>query len=147
MCEYEDFPQKDMTRAKRRKTDYKKAVRKKRITEEIYNSGEYGGYFNNLHQFSKNKIHCSCPMCRAKTNQKKLKGNGYGKRGIGTFNMWSVPPKYEVTENGVEIIFSGTVNKEMYSSFGFTKGRKNKNWKFSDIKKVEKMDSEMAEYI
>ena len=32
--------------------------------------GKYGMY-DNLHQYSKNKIHCSCPICSAKTNNKK----------------------------------------------------------------------------
>ena len=31
-----------------------------------------GGFYKNLHQYSKNKVHCSCPMCSAKT---KNKGN------------------------------------------------------------------------
>ena len=26
--------------------------------------------YNNLHQYSKNKIHCSCPMCSPKTRNK-----------------------------------------------------------------------------
>ena len=28
------------------------------------------GFYKNLHQYSKNKIHCSCPICSAKTNNK-----------------------------------------------------------------------------
>lgn len=28
------------------------------------------GWYDNLHQYSKNKIHCSCPMCSAKTRNK-----------------------------------------------------------------------------
>lgn len=28
------------------------------------------GFYDNLHQYSKNKIHCSCPMCSAKTRNK-----------------------------------------------------------------------------
>lgn len=52
------------TRAERRKNDYKKAVRKKNICEHHYGFP----YYDNLHQYSKNKIHCSCPMCTNKTN-------------------------------------------------------------------------------
>lgn len=55
------------TRAERRKIDYKKAIRKKNICEHIYGLDEYV-YYDNLHQYSKNKIHCSCPMCTKKTN-------------------------------------------------------------------------------
>lgn len=69
-CEAEDlgaeleFPRKDLGRGKRRKTDYAKAVRKERIAKELY-----GTWFNNLHAYSKGKIHCSCAMCAAKTNR------------------------------------------------------------------------------
>lgn len=52
-----------------RHTTYKKAKRKKQISEDVYNC--IGPYYDNLHQFSKNKIHCSCPMCNRKTNLKK----------------------------------------------------------------------------
>ena len=48
----------------------KKAIRKKRITEEVYFEGKLYPYYNNLHQYSKNKIHCSCPLCSDKTNNK-----------------------------------------------------------------------------
>lgn len=53
------------TRAERRKNDYNKAIRKKNICEHHYG----WGYYDNLHQYSKNKIHCSCPICSAKTNK------------------------------------------------------------------------------
>lgn len=52
------------TRAERRKTNFRKALRKKNICEHIYG----WGYYDNLNQYSKNKIHCSCPMCTEKTN-------------------------------------------------------------------------------
>lgn len=54
------------TRAERRKNDYAKAIRKKNISEQHYGFS----YYNNVHQYSKNKIHCSCPLCSAKTNGK-----------------------------------------------------------------------------
>ena len=53
------------TRAERRKNDYRKAVRKKRIAEECMGVT----FYNNTHQYSKNKIHCSCPLCSAKTGK------------------------------------------------------------------------------
>lgn len=62
-----------------RDVGYRKAKRKQRITEEVYWDGLSHPYYNNLHQFSKNKIHCSCPMCSAKTrNKKRRKNNGRG---------------------------------------------------------------------
>lgn len=52
-----------------------KAKRKKKIAEEVYYHGKEFPYYDNLHQYSKNKIHCSCPMCSRKTNNKGKKGN------------------------------------------------------------------------
>ena len=49
--------------AEKRHNDWKKAIRKRNI---IHNYGF--DYYDNLHQYSKNKIHCSCPMCRGKTD-------------------------------------------------------------------------------
>lgn len=54
------------TSAERRKNNYSKAIRKKNISEHHYGFS----YYDNLHQYSKNKIHCSCPLCSAKTNGK-----------------------------------------------------------------------------
>lgn len=55
-------------RAEKRHNDWKKAIRKRRIVKEVYcwNNELY----DNLHQYSKNKVHCSCPFCRAKTAKK-----------------------------------------------------------------------------
>lgn len=54
------------TVAEKRHNDWKKAIRKKKIINA------YGwDYYDNLHQYSKNKIHCSCPFCRAKTAKGK----------------------------------------------------------------------------
>ena len=62
-------------RAEKRHNDWKKAIRKKKIINA------YGwDYYDNLHQYSKNKIHCSCPMCSAKTKnkgKKRLKHGNY----------------------------------------------------------------------
>lgn len=53
------------TRAERRKNDYNKAIRKRNIAEHNYGWSYYG----NLHQYSKNKIHCSCSLCSAKVSK------------------------------------------------------------------------------
>ena len=53
------------TRAERRMNDRNKAARKKNICETHYGFS----YYDNDHQYSKNKIHCSCPLCRAKSNE------------------------------------------------------------------------------
>ena len=55
------------TRASRRRKDYVKALRKKRISDNY--CGNYP-YYHHLHQYSKNKIHCSCPLCASKSKDK-----------------------------------------------------------------------------
>lgn len=57
------------TRCTRRKRDAAKALRKQRISRQIYRSTGHE-YYRNLHQYSKNKIHCSCPLCAAKTTMR-----------------------------------------------------------------------------
>ena len=53
------------TKAERRKNDYSKAIRKKNIAEHNYGFS----YYDNIHQYSKNKVHCSCLLCSAKTSK------------------------------------------------------------------------------
>lgn len=64
-----------MISARNRDLSRRKALRKRRIAREIYSHGSYTcEYYDNLHQYSKNKIHCSCPMCSAKTRNKGKRG-------------------------------------------------------------------------
>ena len=56
------------TRAQRRFTDRHKALRKRRIVKDVYRWDE--GWYDNLHQYSKNKVHCSCSMCGCKTHNR-----------------------------------------------------------------------------
>ena len=51
-------------RAERRKLRQKIIRRKKKIAKEVYGFP----YYHNDGEYSKGKIHCSCPMCSAKTN-------------------------------------------------------------------------------
>lgn len=55
-----------MTGGENRRRSILKALRKKRIDNHIC------GYhiYKSLHQYSKNKVHCSCPGCSAKTRNK-----------------------------------------------------------------------------
>ena len=67
------------SRAYNRDVSRRKALRKRRITKEVYHEE---GYYDNLHQYSKNKIHCSCPLCSAKTRNKgkrRKSARGYEK--------------------------------------------------------------------
>lgn len=43
-----------------KKIDWTKAKRKSSISSHVLGHS----YYDNLHQYSKNKIHCSCPLCR-----------------------------------------------------------------------------------
>lgn len=60
------------TRAERRHNDWKKAIRKRKIAHEVYYSlsDDMWEWYDNLHQYSKNKIHCSCCLCGSKTKNK-----------------------------------------------------------------------------
>lgn len=55
-----------------RHKSFVKARRKQKISRSIYYSSPYssGDFYNNFHQYSKNKIHCSCPLCSTKTRNK-----------------------------------------------------------------------------
>lgn len=70
-----------MISARNRDLSRRKALRKRRIAREIYSHHGYTcEYYDNLHQYSKNKIHCSCPGCSAKTRNKgkrRQKANGW----------------------------------------------------------------------
>lgn len=59
-------------RGNRRYQTYLKAKRKERIVHEL---GDYWHY-PHFGQYRKGKIHCSCPMCAAKTNTKINKSRG-----------------------------------------------------------------------
>lgn len=90
------------TRAWRRYKNYTKAKRKREI--DFYDYYWYfhkpsnnpldfslkSGWYNNLNQYSKNKIHCSCPMCSAKTRNKGRHRN----RGRG----WDPSINYSITD-------------------------------------------------
>lgn len=101
-----------MNRGKRRKLNITKALRKKKIAEEF----GHIIYYDNLHQYSKNKIHCSCPMCSgtAKTNSKHINKGGINSLGKNF-------------------------------GFGTTNHRKGKNWSVADLKQIERMDVDMSD--
>ena len=61
-----------MVGGKNRYLSKKKALRKRKIDRQISYDGSHEMY-DNLHQYSKNKIHCSCAHCSAKTRNKGKK--------------------------------------------------------------------------
>lgn len=146
-----EYLTKDMTRRKRRKQNFRKAIRKERITRKIYHTKplkESGWhYYESLNQYSKNKIHCSCPMCSEKTNTKKNKGKGYGKRGKRENDMWITPPIQKYDDNGnIEVIIPGKPKKNRNSGYWVTNERNGKNWSMQDKKRIQAMEEELIEY-
>lgn len=67
------------SRAYNRDVSKRKALRKKRISDNFWPHASDYPYYDNLHQYSKNKIHCSCPLCSQKTKNK-------GKRARKNYN-------------------------------------------------------------
>ena len=60
-----------MMGAYNRDVSRRKALRKRRISRyDYYYRVEEKDYYDNLHQYSKNKIHCSYPACQTKTRNK-----------------------------------------------------------------------------
>ena len=53
---------KNHSRSHSRKMNIKHALRKQKISRDVLGVD----YYDNLHQYSHNKIHCSCPLCRRK---------------------------------------------------------------------------------
>jgi hypothetical protein len=50
-----------------RSISIRKAKNKRQKSKAVHRGYEW---FNNLHQYSKNKFHCSCPYCSMKTRNK-----------------------------------------------------------------------------
>lgn len=66
------------TLAEKRHNSVTKAIRKRKISEQVY----HFSWYNNLHQYSKNKVHCSCPLCSGKTKKHRPAfGAEKGRRG------------------------------------------------------------------
>ena len=57
------------SRAERRSLDLKKAKRKQKISREVYGVD----WYPDLHRYSKGKVHCSCPICATKTNNRRTR--------------------------------------------------------------------------
>lgn len=107
--------EKDRSRAERRYIDEVKALRKQKISKEVY----HFDWYKNLHQYSKNKIHCSCPMCSSftKTNRKRWKGAG---------------PRWRA--------HSG------YCGWGSTSERNGKNWPKAELKRIQSMIDDLGDF-
>lgn len=71
------------TRAERRHNDWTKAKRKKAISDAYSCFGFLHPWYDNLHQYSKNKIHCSCGMC---SRYHKTKNKGHKRQIAGNYS-------------------------------------------------------------
>lgn len=88
------------TLSERRHNNWKKAIRKRRIDREKDGTNNHKDWYDNLHQYSKNKIHCSCPMCSAKTNNKHRSGA----RGWEPSENWSLQDTKRIEEMNDQIL-------------------------------------------
>jgi hypothetical protein len=92
---------------------WRHAIRKRRIAKMIYaswyNESDWE-YYSNLHQFSKNKIHCSCPLCSAKTRNK-------GKRRKNAHSS-ALSLNYKISD--LRKIQRLEMSKEDYENFDFS---------------------------
>ena len=82
--------------AEKRHNDWRKAIRKRNIVRDIYGWDE--GWYDNLHQYSKNKIHCSCPLCASKTRGKTVKKTG------GPGENWSIQDEKRIEEMNDQLL-------------------------------------------
>ena len=57
------------TRAERRHNDWMKIRKKTSIIKNVWNEEDWfeGFWEHQKHRLSKDKVHCSCPICSAKT--------------------------------------------------------------------------------
>ena len=97
---------KSMSRAYNRDVSKRKALRKKRIAEEVYYDGKEHPYYNNLHQYSKNKIHCSCPMCSPKTRNKGRRNRKNYQRAL---NYKASELKRQISMDDEELEYTGSI--------------------------------------
>lgn len=58
------------TRQETRANTWKHAIRKRKIARAVYHSDK--DYYDNLHQYSKNKIHCPYPLFRQKNGDNSV---------------------------------------------------------------------------
>ena len=65
------------SKAYNRYVSRRKALRKRRIAREIYPNGDKCPYYDNLHQYSKNKIHCSCSAKTRNKGKHRYKNENY----------------------------------------------------------------------
>ena len=103
-----------MMGAYNRDVSFRKALRKKRISDSYSFCSNHEPWFDNIHQYSKNKIHCSCPMCSSKTRNK-------GRRDRKNYHRSINYKKTDLTQ-------MMSMDEKMYDFDGTIIHRRYKNW-------------------
>lgn len=103
-----------MMGAYNRDVSFRKALRKKRLAKETCWSPSGWEYYDNVHQYSKNKIHCSCHCCSTKTRNKGRRQRGNYRRSIN----------YKKSD----LIQMMSMDDQMYEYNGKKIHRRYKNW-------------------
>lgn len=93
---------KSTSRAYNRDVSRRKALRKRRLDKQLSYYWEHGSLYDNLHQYSKNKIHCSCRLCQQKTRNKGKRRFRYGNYAPSLNYKVSDLRKIEAIEAGLE---------------------------------------------
>jgi hypothetical protein len=111
-----EFPHKSQRRSIRNKKDFSKAKRKSKLVHYIYPDGWNAP---SLNYFKKNKIHCSCPMCSAKTNDNHNRSNGpvdgfRGTRMTGTHHRYGKKNYKPSDQKRIDKLVS--IEKEFYNT-------------------------------
>lgn len=78
-----------------RDQDYRHAIRRRNLDRAL-SSYLFGDWYNNLHQYSKNKIHCSCGLCSCKTNGSRARRHGV--KTMEPAENWSMKDKKRIDE-------------------------------------------------
>lgn len=97
-----------MISARNRDVSRRKALRKRRLARELYHWGT-SDYYDNLHQYSKNKIHCSCPICSPKTRNK---GRRDKKNYARSLNYKISELKRQISMDDEELEYTGSIGHQ-----------------------------------
>lgn len=95
----------------------RKALRKRRLAKILYKCWAQGTcdneweYYNNLHQYSKNKIHCSCPNCSSKTRNKGKRRNKSGNY-MRSLNYKPSELKRQISMDDEEFEYTGSIGHQ-----------------------------------
>lgn len=77
-------------RAYTRAKTWTKALRKYHIDKDRA-AGRWSLWYDNLHQYANNKVHCSCSMCSCKTNNRHGRSNNWD-----SSKNWSISDRRKI---------------------------------------------------